>query len=297
MTTSQIYSAKCPSRSVRHDINGVDYHVLEWGNPAGPPLVLLHGWGDCGASFQFMVDELPEGTFVVAPDWRGFGRTASRTLGYWFPDYLADLHALLSIYSPDEPVDLLGHSMGANAAALYAGTFPERIRRFVNAEGFGLPDSDPAGAPANYRRWIEKRQDPEVFSTFGSFDDLAAVIRKRSPEMPVDRARFVARQWARLADDGRVELRADPAHKLPNAVLYRRQEAAACWRAIEADVLLIMGERTAFAEAMADWRHEEPSARPFPGADLVVVPDCGHMLHFEQPADLARAVTAFTGAA
>ena len=147
MTTSQNFSPKRPPRSARHNIHGIDYHVLEWGDPTTSPLILLHGWGDTAASFQFLVDELGEERFVVAPDWRGFGKTAFRAPSYWFPNYLADLHALLTVYSPDDPVDLLGHSMGANAAALYAGTFPERIRRFVNAEGFGLPDSDPADAP------------------------------------------------------------------------------------------------------------------------------------------------------
>ena len=178
MTMSQIYSPKRAARSVRHDIHGIDYHVLEWGDSSNAPLILLHGWGDSAASFQFLVDNLDEDAFVVAPDWRGFGRTTCRARGYWFPDYLADLHELLAIYSPDDPADLLGHSMGANAAALYAGTFPERIRRFVNAEGFGLPDSDPGEAPGHYRRWIERHREPTGYSTFRSFDDLAALIRK-----------------------------------------------------------------------------------------------------------------------
>ena len=293
MTTSQNFSPKHPPRSARHNIHGIDYHVLEWGDPSRPPLVVLHGWGDCAASFQFLVDELDDDTYVVAPDWRGFGKTASRARSYWFPDYIADLHALLAIYSPDRPVDLLGHSMGANAAALYAGTFPERIRRFVNAEGFGLPDGDPADAPSNYRRWIERRLEAAGYATFGSFDDLAARIRKRSPSMPVDRARFVAEQWAHEVEGGRIELHADPAHKVPNPILYRRAEAAACWQAIQADVLLVMGDASEFGKAMADWQHPDPAERPFPGAGLVVIPDCGHMLHFEKPVELAQAVRAF----
>jgi pimeloyl-ACP methyl ester carboxylesterase len=185
--------------------------------------------------------------------------------------------------------------MGANAAGLYAGAFPERVRRFINAEGFGMADSDPSGAPANYRRWIEKREDPAAYSTFASFEDLAERIRKRSPSMPPDRARYVAGQWGRQAEDGTIVLRADPAHKLPNAVLYRRVEAMACWQAIEAEVLLVMGEQSTFGDALADWQHADPAQRPFPGAGLVVVPGAGHMLHFEKPAELAQALQAFAG--
>ena len=109
------FQPRVRSRISRHDIRGVCYHVREWGEGNHPLLVLLHGWGDCSASFQFMVDHLEMDWHVVAPDWRGFGMTEQRVWSYWFPDYLADLDLLLSIYSPDEPVNLLGHSMGANS--------------------------------------------------------------------------------------------------------------------------------------------------------------------------------------
>ena len=89
MTTSQIYEPKVVPRSVWHEIRDVNYHVLEWGDRDKPLLVLLHGWADCAASFQFFVDELQKDWFVVAPDWRGFGRTHVRCQGYWFPDYFS----------------------------------------------------------------------------------------------------------------------------------------------------------------------------------------------------------------
>ena len=143
-------------RSARHSIRGVDYHVSEWGEPSSPLLVLLHGFGDAGSTFQFLVDELENDWFVIAPDWRGFGDSRMSSESYWFPDYLADLEALLAIYSPNKPVNLIGHSMGGNIAGLYSGVFPERVAKFVNVEGFGLPDRDPEDAPANYRAWIDR---------------------------------------------------------------------------------------------------------------------------------------------
>ena len=123
MTTSEIYEPLKKSRSAWHDVRGVRYHVREWGKADAPLVVLLHGWGDASASFQFMVDNLVNDWFVVAPDWRGFGLSRYRTHSYWFPDYVADLDVLLSIYQRKRPVFLLGHSMGANAAGLYAGIF------------------------------------------------------------------------------------------------------------------------------------------------------------------------------
>lgn len=256
-------------------------------------LVLLHGWGDCGASFQFLVDELNDGWFVIAPDWRGFGLTHLRCENYWFPDYVADLDAILAIYQPENPVNLIGHSMGANAAGLYAGIFPERVRSFVNVEGFGLADGDPRNAPKTYRRWIEQAREMPSYATYLAFDDLADRIQKRSPSLSRSRALYVAQNWAQLAKDGSIMLRADPAHKLPSALEYRRAEAEACWNRVTAPVLLVIGENTDFKAAIKPWIDPDESKHPFHGARTAVIPDAGHMVHFERPAELADAVETF----
>ena len=297
MTTSQNDTARHEKVSANHDIRGVRYHVHEWGNRDRPLIVMLHGWGDCGASFQFVVDALKDDWFVIAPDWRGFGRSICRAESYWFPDYLADLDVLLSIYQPDAPVNLVGHSMGANAAGLFAGIFPERVRAFVNVEGFGLADSDPDNAPQNYRRWIEKSREMPAYRTYATVDELAERIAKRSPGMPIDRARFVAEHWSQTTDEGHVILRADPAHKLPNAVQYRRAEAMACWNAVTAPVLLVVGENTDFKAALKHWLDPDESLHPFRGAPTTVIPEAGHMVHFEQPEALAEAIEGFLAGA
>ena len=71
------------------------------------------------STFQFVVDALTREWYVIAPDWRGSHRLAGQP--YWFPDYLADLDALLRRYLPEEPARIVGHSMGASIAATYAG--------------------------------------------------------------------------------------------------------------------------------------------------------------------------------
>ena len=297
MMNSQKYKSKSESVSVFADIRGIRYHLLEWGERENPLLVFLHGWGDCAASFQFLVDELQEDWFIVAPDWRGFGRSQHRCNGYWFPDYIADLDVILTHYLDDQPANLLGHSMGANAAGLFAGIFPERVQSFVNVEGFGLADGDPAKAPENYRRWITRSRTMPAYATYRTFAELAERILKRSPAMSRDKALFVAEQWAARDDNGSIKLRADPAHKLPNAVQYRRAEAEACWDAVTAKVLLVVGEDTDFTAAAKSWIDSDESAHPFRNELTAVIPGCGHMVHFEQPARLAKAVEAFLSTA
>ena len=286
------YEARLAARSTELAIRGVDYHINEWGDADAPLLVLLHGWGDAGLSFQFVVDAFENDWHIVAPDWRGFGRSHLRTSAYWFPDYLADLDQLLEHYSPRESVRIVGHSMGANVAGLYAGTRPERVRAFVNVEGFGLKDSDPADAPERYREWLAQAHSPPTFTRFRELGDLAKLIRRRSPAMSASQADFVARAWATESKDG-LELRADPAHKLKNAVLYRRAEAEACWRNTTAPVLLIAGENSELLTALDDRLAEGNLDLPFPNSETLVIPDAGHMVQFEAPGPLARAIEAF----
>lgn len=296
MTMSQYYEPLREPTEAWMDIRGVRYHILEWGQRGEPLLVLLHGWGDCAASFQFFVDELQKDWFVVAPDWRGFGRSHYRCEGYWFPDYLADLDVMLASYQPDKPVQIMGHSMGANVAGLYAGVFPERVESFINVEGFGLADGDPTNAPSNYRRWITQSRDKPAYSAYRSVDELAQRILKRNPGMGMQRAMYVARHWSTTDSDGSIILRADPAHKLPNAVQYRRAEAEACWDQVVANVLLVIGENTDFTAAAKNWIDPDESAHPFRNERTAVIPGCGHMVHFEQPGPLAEAAEKFLAA-
>lgn len=285
------YRPRTEKHERRLAIRGIEHCVHEWGTQGNPLIVLLHGWGDCGATFQFLVDELRQPSFIVAPDWRGFGDSEHNAGAYWFPDYLADLDALLEHYSPDAPAVLVGHSMGGNVAALYAGVRPDRVAALVNAEGFGLPDSIPASAPENYRRWLRACRARRSHPGYADADALVEKIKAGSPALSDERARFVAACWARGTP--RLHLKADMAHRWPNAVLYRRAEALACWREITAPTLLIYGKETAFADAAAAWQQD--GSRPVPQAVVQGVPGAGHMLHFEQPAALAAAIEAFLG--
>ncbi len=288
MSTTKTYQPLQHSLRREFDIRSARYSVTEWGDPDSPLLFFLHGWADTGSAFQFVVDAMQEDWHIVAPDWRGFGRSTVDCASYWFPDYLADLDELLHIYTPDEPARIIGHSMGANVAALYAGTMPERVRAFVNLEGFGLNPSDPSDAPGRYRKWLEEARNEPRFLVYNDLEALAARVASRNPHMSPEQATFVAAEWAEEQADGRAILRADPKHKLPNPVLYRRAEAEACWGAIEAEVLLVTGSDSKLASHFADI-----VGASCPADREVCIEKAGHMLHFEAPNALATEIEAF----
>src|SRR4030095_16155621 len=83
-----------PSQSQFLPLRGLRYHVRSWGEEDAPRLLMLHGWMDVSASFQFLVDALSKDWYVLAPDWRGYGLTEWPQDGYWFQGYIGDLDAL-----------------------------------------------------------------------------------------------------------------------------------------------------------------------------------------------------------
>jgi pimeloyl-ACP methyl ester carboxylesterase len=257
--------------------------------------VLLHGFLDCAATFQFVVDALRADRAVLAPDWRGFGLSAWASGGYWFPDYYGDLDGWLDVLSPTAPVDLVGHSMGGNVALTYAGLRPDRVRRLVTLESFGLPPAAAAQAPSRFREWLNQLRNEEPVSVFPSLDVLARVVNRRDPRLAPARARFIAAAWAEQLPDGRARLRHDPAHKRVNPVLYRREEAEACWREIRAPVMSVIGAESDFLSHRQGPRGVEAMRQHIAQLEERLVAGSGHMLHHDQPEQVAQLIDEFFG--
>ena len=304
-----MYKQKRLFRSEFAPIRGLDYHVHVWNDPAGsaqPPLVLVHGWMDVAASWQFMVDAFSDafmaGRTLIAPDWRGFGQTASQktTDSYWFADYLADLDFLLDHYAPGQAVDLAGHSMGGNVAMVYAGVRPARIRRLVNLEGFGMPATQPSQAAARFSQWMDELKSLHrgeiVLKAYDDTGGVAERLMKTNPRLTLDKARWLAGHWACEDAAGKWRILGDPAHKITHAQLYRLDEVMEIHQRISAPVLAI----EASGDSMAQWWKGKYSLHEYherlknvPDARVAVVQDAGHMLHHDQPEQLAGLIEAF----
>ncbi len=301
----ETYAPRRPGRSQFVDLRGLRYHLTVWGQASvggPPPLLLMHGFMDVGASFQFVVDALDEGFAaqrqIIAPDWRGFGQTVAppATDAYWFADYLGDLDALVEALSPDAPIDLLGHSLGGNVVMTYAGIRPKRIRRLVNLEGFGLPDFHAHEAGQRMAKWLDELKSPKRLRPYASLAEVAERMRQSNPRLDADKARFLAGHWAEPGTDGQWHLRADSAHKRINPVPYNAAQAIAIWSAIAAPVLWVEGNETP-AERWWRGRYSRAEFQQRLGhvgdVKQVVLAKAGHMLHHDQPVALAQALEAF----
>ena len=298
-----MYPVKRPPRSEFVPIRTLSYHVQVWGEPTPGqlPLVLLHGWMDVAASYQFVVDALSRDHYVIAPDWRGFGQTGAGGVdNFWFPDYLADLDALLEHYAPGAQVNLVGHSMGGNVAMLYAGVRPERVHRLVNLEGFGMPATTPEQAPDRFAQWMDALKNLHQGElALKAYDDLGGVARrlmKTNPRLAADKAHWLARYWAQENNQGQWCILGHPAHKIPTAQLYRLDEVLAIHARISMPVLMV----EASDDSMQAWwkgqftlaQHRE-RLQVVPQVEIARVEDAGHMLHHDQPEIVAALIERF----
>jgi pimeloyl-ACP methyl ester carboxylesterase len=303
---SDRYTPKRPGRSQFVSLRGLKHHLNVWGDasmatPERPPLLLMHGWMDVGASFQFTVDAMAAQRWVIAADWRGFGLSDPTPSDcYWFADYLGDLDAMIDQLSPNAPIDLAGHSMGGNIVMSYAGVRPQRVRRLVNMEGYGVPNAEPHQAPQRLEQWLDELKKPRQLRSFEDLEGVASQLRKTNPRLSEDKAAWLAAHWSRRGEDGRWTILGDAAHKIVNPVLTRADDVIATWSRIGAPLLWVEGDGKDFE----GWYHGRYTRAQFeqrlaavPRVEQLKLTPAGHMLHHDQPVALARALDTFLDAA
>jgi pimeloyl-ACP methyl ester carboxylesterase len=262
---------------------------------------MVHGWMDVSASFQFVVDAMQQDRHIISPDWRGFGLTdVGEVDTFWYPDYLADLDALVDHFQPEGQIDLLGHSMGGTVVSMYAGARPERIRRLINLEGFGLAATQPSQAPRRYAKWLNEvkaaRQGEMNLRTYPDSEAVAQRLIKTNPRLSLDKAQWLAQHWAQQNSNGEWEILGHPAHKVINPYLFRVEEMLAIYQSISGPVLNVEASQNDLEKWwQGKYKLEEFHERLKHIKDIhsVTIQDAGHMMHHDQPLELAQHIEAF----
>jgi len=298
-----MYPIQKHSRSEFVPIRHLSYHVMQWGTPSPDktPIVMVHGWMDVAASFQFVIDALKDDHWVIAPDWRGFGLTDTpNTDNFWFPDYMADLDQLLDHYVGERQVNLVGHSMGGHIATMYSGIRPERIQKLINLEGFGMPTTRPAQAPSRLAQWMDQlkavQRGEMDLKPYPNLEAVAQRLIKTNPRLGTDKAHWLAQHWARANDQGEWRILGHAAHKVVNAQLFKVDETQAIYERITAPTLCVV----ASSDSMSQWWQARYTLDEFmqriaavPNITHAVIEDAGHMLHHDQPEQLANLIENF----
>jgi pimeloyl-ACP methyl ester carboxylesterase len=174
---------------------------------------------------------------------------------------------------------------------------PARVAKLVVLEGFGLPSTKPEQAPGRYQKWLDELRETPVMKAYASLDEVAKRLQKTNPRLPDARAAFLARHWSRPNEQGEWVILGDPAHKNSSPILYRVEEVMACWSAISAPVLWVEAADT----EIWSWIGGKEKGRAeadrrltfFKQLQKAMIQNAGHMLHHDQPEELAALIETF----
>ena len=251
---------------------GVRISYVEQGDPAGTPVVFLHGVTDSWHSFERVLPLLPPDLHAFAISQRGHGDSSRPASGYHLPDMSDDLAAFLDVVGIPRAI-VVGHSMGASVAQRFAIDHPERTCGLVLM-----------GAFATYRE-----------------PDFEAFVRTSILPLADPIGADVARNWqlstlAREMDADHLDTVVAETLKVPafvwHAAFVGFLETGDCTTElgrVTAPTLLMRGDLDTYASSDAQAR----LLRALPHARLITYEQHGHAFHWEDPQRFVNAIVPF----
>jgi len=272
---------------------GLELNVLEWSVSASRgACVLLHGFQDGAYSWDHVAPSLASlGYRVLAADLRGFGDSGRvhESGYYYFPDYVFDLTELVDAMSPNDPIALVGHSMGGNVATMFAGLYPERVRKLALLEGVGPPAFGEDMVVDREKMWIEGvRKTRSRAEKPMTFDEVIRRLSIGHPGVREQILRSRAEQLSRRIGDDQFVWAFDPLHRTRSPIPFSLERWRAHAQRITAETLCVGGGTTGFHP------HDEPERiATFPNARALEIEGAGHMMHWTRPEEVARVLCEF----
>jgi len=262
-------------------------NIVEWGDPAAPPLILQHGGRDHARSWDVVAEAFAGDYHVIAPDLRGHGDSDwSGDGAYDLADFLQDFATMTRVLELP-PCAMIGHSLGGNIIARYAGLYPDQVTKLVNIEGLGFAPH--LEAQRNQRDEIDllreliERRAQQAYFTPRSFPNLAALAARMlqaderlSPEF----AEHLARHAGQANADGSVTVKHDPAMRNGSPLDIMTDTKVRIWQAITCPVLLCYGLQSWASNPAVDGR-----AQYFRNARVELFDNAGHWPHHDRQPD------------
>jgi non-heme chloroperoxidase len=262
--TNQIQSVTLPG--------GPRLPYVEHGDPAGVPLILLHGYSDSWRSWELLLPKLPAPVHAYALTQRGHGDADRPEAGYKPRDLAADAAAFLDAVGVESAI-VVGHSMGATVAQRVALDHPSRIRGLVAAGSMLAIAANPQVSEllAFVEHELTDPVDPGFAREFQESTLAGPIPASQLDTFVAETLKVPARVWKAAALG---LLASDVTPELP---------------AITAPTLVVHGDR----DAMCVRSDQDAIVAAVPGARLEVYAGAGHAMHWEQPERFAADVTDF----
>ena len=267
------------------DVRGLKLHAIDRGE--GELTVLLHGWLDHARSFDLLAPLLPGRT--VALDFRGHGDSQWVGAGgfYHFVEYVADLDGALEELSPEKPVRIVGHSMGAAAGLIYAAARPARVAHLTLIDAVPLKISLQE-IPARLTSYLEDlRKTARNRRTVESVEDAAQRLTRNNSSLSLRAALLLAEAGVSADDEqgGLLAWKWDPLLRAHSPLPLTEEMVQLICAQASAPMLMIRGER-GMAPEEADLRERFPHLR----LAVQTVRGAGHHVHLDVPEECARLI-------
>jgi len=263
--------------------DGITLGYVEMGDPAGPPVVLIHGFTDSARDWVPMLPFLPKHDRLILVDLRGHGISSKPECCYTRFDFAYDVKLLLDALHIDKAA-IVGHSLGSIVAQTFAEQWPERTSRVVLISSTGgTPPGAPARPPAfDYAAAIKKLHepiDPDSPFMIAWWDSPTPVDPDFIRRERKDSAQIPLRVWLAVLEQG---LSAQNAYGDLQATLPR----------LTAPTLLIWGSKDPIMEEPV----RRSLRRGLPRAEVKIFPGLGHNPFWEKPQAVAQAIQGFLDA-
>lgn len=262
-------------------VNGMNFHYLEWGTAGQPLILMLHGGSQQAHSWDFVSLPLSEHYHILALDQRGHGDSDWAGGGdYSIEAHQSDIDGFVAALGLRD-FHLIGHSMGGRNSYVWASRHPGMLRSLV------IVDTGPVAQARGRNRIQNFRELPDELDSFEEFAARVQEYTGRSREQTLGALQYSIRQRA----DGKWSWKYDQMLRAPGrqSPAWSEEQLWAAVSKIDCPTLVVRGGNSdIFAAAtMAEM------ARVIPHCATVTVPDAGHLVAGDNPADFLAAVRGF----
>jgi pimeloyl-ACP methyl ester carboxylesterase len=261
-------------------------HFWDWGKDSLPPLLLVHGGLDHARNWDWVARSLRDHFHVYAMDLRGHGNSAwARGAMYSVAELVLDLATLIDLLASDAgqsgPVCLIGHSLGGILTLLYAGLYPDRVRKVIAIEGLGFPAPHRIHKPAaeRIRSWIDSVRKTETREPmhYPNLEAAVARMKEANPHLSDEVAHHLTVHGTNWNADGSLTWKFDNYVRCLPPYGHDIDELRSMYAAIACPTLLVWGRESWLPDP-----DTEDRASVIHNRQVLKVDAAGHWVHHDQ---------------
>ena len=273
-------------------------HYVYWGNPDGPPMLLIHGGRDHCRNWDWVAEHFAKDYHIIAPDLRGHGDSQWEASGnYTQISYVYDIAQLLQQKNMHD-VTVIGHSLGGAIALMYTALFPERVKKLVAIEGMG-PSPSLAAKQAEIsindrvRSWVDdmRKLSGRLPRRYDTLDDAFKRMRDENPHLSEEQARHLTLHGANQNEDGTYSWKFDNYVRVFSMSGLPNEEVKKMYGEISCPTLLMRGEESWASDPVADGRTQCFNCP----IEYQSFANAGHWVHHDQLDGFVDRVSEFLG--